>query len=310
MSAETVDSCVVCASPAVVPTSLGGPDRLLGTPGEFSVVRCLTCGAGRTLPSVTEADLAGFYPSQYHAHTEGEGTAYGAAWRLGQALRWRAVFRRWPLSLLARREPGSALDVGCGRGDLGAELIARGWEVAGVDPSPGAVELARRRGLDAHVGTVDALDSAEQQFDAVTMIHALEHVVDPLRDLAAVHALLAPGGTLVVEVPNFDSWQRRRMGSRWFHLDLPRHRTHFTPEALRRAAEATGFEAVEVRDGSDPGALLGTLQYRFFGHVVLGSGWGGAAWAASSLVLAPVMRLLDRVAGGRDFLHMVARKPG
>ena len=42
--------------------------------------------------------------------------------------------------------PGRALDVGCGRGALGAVLIGRGWSVDGVEPSPDAVEAARATG--------------------------------------------------------------------------------------------------------------------------------------------------------------------
>lgn len=303
------NNCPVCGAAQMRATSLGGPDRLLGTPGVFGVSRCAECGIGRTLPAVPERELGAFYPSEYHAHSEREGATYAAAWRVGQALRWRGTFRRWPMRLLAQRPPGLALDVGCGRGDFGAALVARGWAVAGVDPSPSAVEIARRRGIDARTGTVHALDPSERRYDVLTMIHALEHVVDPVADLRAARELLEPGGTLIVEVPNFDAWQRRRMGSRWYHLDLPRHRTHFTAEGLRRACAEAGLEAAEVRDCSDPGALLGTLQYRFFGRVVLHSTWGGAAWAGTSLGLSPALRALDHAAGGRDFLSLVACRP-
>jgi SAM-dependent methyltransferase len=301
--------CPICGSASLVSTSLAGPDRLLGTPGFFTVIRCPACGTGRTRPVASASELASFYPSWYHAHSQAEGVAYRAAWRFGQAIRWRKAFRSWPLSVLARQSPGTALDVGCGRGDLGAALIARGWKVAGVDPSSSAVELARGRGIEAEVGTVFDIDPGGQRFDAVTMLHSLEHVVDPVEDLRAAYSLLRPGGVLVVELPNFDAWQRRRMGSFWFHLDLPRHRTHFTAEALRVACKKSGFEAIDVRDKSDPGALLGTLQYRFVGRVVLDSGWGAAAWAATSWALSPLTGLLDRAAGSRDYLQLVARKP-
>jgi hypothetical protein len=99
------------------------------------------------------------------------------------------------------------------------------------------------------------------------------------------------------------------MGSRWFHLDLPRHRTHFTAESLRDAAVKSGFAGVEVRDASDPAALLGTLQYRWFDRMVLDQGWKSAAWVVAARILAPVTRLLDRVARGADFLHLAARRP-
>ena len=49
---------------------------------------------------------------------------------------------------------------------------------------------------------------------------------------------------LLVGVPNLASVQARLGGDRWFHLDLPRHRTHFTPAGLRALLERHGL-AVE-----------------------------------------------------------------
>jgi hypothetical protein len=50
----------------------------------------------------------------------------------------------------------------------------------------------------------------------------------------------------VLGVPNLGSLQARVGGSRWFHLDLPRHRTHFTVAGLRAVLADAGFEVVTV----------------------------------------------------------------
>ncbi|MBI5106345.1 MAG: class I SAM-dependent methyltransferase, partial [Solirubrobacterales bacterium] len=76
---------------------------------------------------------------------------------------------------------------------------------------------------------------------AVTLWHVLEHVDDPAAALRAIRSWLPPGGTLVVGVPNLGSWQARVGGPRWFHLDAPRHRTHFTLPGLRALLARTGF---------------------------------------------------------------------
>ena len=98
-------------------------------------------------------------------------------------------------------------------------------------------------------------------FDAVVMSHSLEHVSEPRADLARVRRLLRPGGLLLISVPNFASWQREMFGSEWFALDLPRHRTHFTPRSLAHALRGEGFELVSVRTTSSSGVLVATLQY-------------------------------------------------
>ena len=250
--------CPICESPSGEP-ALAGTDRMHGIPGSFRVAVCRKCGAGWTLPRMSTADLAAFYPDSYHAYRL-PGGVVGGLLRSFQCLRWRRLLGRPPLRALTESPPGRLLDVGCGRGDLGAALIQRGWQVAGVEPSPEACVVARGRGVQALVGTLQSQECAPGAFDAVTMNHSLEHVVDPRADLERVFALLRPGGLLLVALPNFACWERQRFGPAWFHLDLPRHRTHFTPQALRLALQATGFEILNIGSSADSGSLLATLQ--------------------------------------------------
>lgn len=50
----------------------------------------------------------------------------------------------------------------------------------------------------------------------------------------------------MVGVPNLASVQARIGGERWYHLDVPRHRTHFTPAGLARVLERSGLAPVAV----------------------------------------------------------------
>ncbi|HEV2753975.1 MAG TPA: hypothetical protein VGV36_09100, partial [Solirubrobacteraceae bacterium] len=51
---------------------------------------------------------------------------------------------------------------------------------------------------------------------------------------------------VLVGVPNLASAQARTGGPVWFHLDVPRHRTHFTAPGLRALARATGLEPLHT----------------------------------------------------------------
>jgi SAM-dependent methyltransferase len=271
------------------------------------VAVCGTCGAGWTLPEVSETGLGSFYPDSYHAYQPSAGALARLQVRARQTILGRAL-KRSPLDSLARKPPGAVLDVGCGRGDLGVALIRRGWRVSGIEPSASACAVARARGLDAHEGTL-ATNSFDEPFDAVVMNHSLEHVADPRADLARIFRLLRPNGVLALSVPNFASWQRRRFGAAWFPLDLPRHRTHFTPKALEVALKGAGFEVLSLESASDAGSLLATLQYARFDHLVLAD--GPAAWIgyAVSAVVSPVNRAVDRALGQGPLLHAVALRP-
>jgi hypothetical protein len=57
---------------------------------------------------------------------------------------------------------------------------------------------------------------------------------------------LTPGGNLIINVPNFASWQSRFAGARWLHLDVPRHLLHFTPETLAATLQRAGLKLDHV----------------------------------------------------------------
>jgi 2-polyprenyl-3-methyl-5-hydroxy-6-metoxy-1,4-benzoquinol methylase len=274
----------------------------------FSVAVCDSCGAGATLPHATTEDLSSFYPDAYSAHLLESGLL-GSVQELGQRLILDRALARPPLAALTKLAPGRLLDVGCGRGDLGAALVRRGWRVAGIDPSEQACAIARARGVDTCVATLESAPFEEAAFDAVVMNHSLEHVVDPRDDLARCYRLLRPGGLLIVSVPNFGSWQLEVFGSKWYALDLPRHRTHFTLRALGRALSAQGFEIVSLRTTTSTAVLVASLQLALLGRQVLTH--GPSAWTAYgfSALLAPLNRIVDRVLGGRALLDAVARRP-
>ena len=57
-------SCDFCGSHEVQPL-FSGPDRLLGLPGEFAVVRCTRCGLLRQNLRPTAETIDFYYPSAY-----------------------------------------------------------------------------------------------------------------------------------------------------------------------------------------------------------------------------------------------------
>ena len=57
---------------------------------------------------------------------------------------------------------------------------------------------------------------------------------------------LAPGENIIGNVPNFSNWQSRFAGLKWWHLDLPRHVVHFTPQTLAATLERAGLKLVDL----------------------------------------------------------------
>jgi SAM-dependent methyltransferase len=140
--------------------------------------------------------------------------------------------------------PGRLLDVGAGRGRFVAAARAAGYQAEGIEPAARG-ELARaEQGIQLAPETVESASFAPGSLDAVTLWHVLEHLEDPGGALERIAGWVRPGGALLVGVPNLASLQARIGGARWFHLDLPRHRTHFTVAGMEALLRRTGFAPV------------------------------------------------------------------
>jgi SAM-dependent methyltransferase len=94
------------------------------------------------------------------------------------------------------------------------------------------------------VGSLADTPLAPETCAAVTMFHVLEHLHDPRAYLEAARALLRPGGSLVVQVPNAASWQFHLLGAAWTGVDVPRHLIDFRARDLEALLASCGFHVL------------------------------------------------------------------
>lgn len=203
----------------------------------FLLLRCDGCGTAVTAgPPVPDLHDSGAYTAGPPRLARGAAPVLHA-------------FDRARLRLLApvAPPPGRLLDVGAGRGRFVAAARAAGYDASGLEPSAGRVQAAvREHGVQLSRGGIEEADIAAASLDAVTLWHVLEHVESPDAATAAIASWLRPGGALLIGVPNLASLQARVGGGRWYHLDVPRHRTHFTVPGMLALLRRTGFEPVSV----------------------------------------------------------------
>jgi SAM-dependent methyltransferase len=310
-ASSSTEACPACGGPLDVEPRLRGTDRLHGTPGTFEVRVCPACGSGRTFPVVEASELGRLYPESYNAYSLPP--SFVARMLATGLYRWyyRRALRNPPFGVLRRIPAGRLLDVGAGRGDLGVVLAREGWEVTGLEPSAEACAAARGRGVCTVEGTLTSADSGElgAGYDVVVFQHALEHVVEPRDDLRRAFELLRPGGLLLVALPNFGSWQSRRFGDAWFHLDLPRHRSHFTAAGLERVLRTSGFVSPEITTSTTADGLQASVQYRLYGRRRFRQGASRYVVVVLSLLLLPLTELANALGGGGDELGATAVRP-
>ncbi len=119
-------------------------------------------------------------------------------------------YHRTVASLAADRAGpgGSVADFGCGPGQILGQLAAlrADLRLVGVDGDDECLRRAAQRcqAADLVLADLEAPDGAMLggPFDVIVSSHALEHLADPVAALASWAKLLAPGGCLVIAVPN------------------------------------------------------------------------------------------------------------
>ena len=240
-----MNGCLLCGSSAATELHRGS-DRLYATTDKiFAVVRCQACGLVRIDPQPPDAELHRYYPKQYWF--EPKPTLAGRLEEVYRKLMLRdhVAFAK---KVLAGKRARRVLDVGCGGGLFLRELREPGIEVFGLDVSVEAAKVAMRQNqVPVTVSDLQAAPFASGSWDLITMYHVLEHVPAPPQFLRAVAGLLAPGGSLIAQVPNLDCWQYRVFGAKWSGLDIPRHLNDFRLSDMRRMMEGCGFEIVRVK---------------------------------------------------------------
>lgn len=163
--------------------------------------------------------------------------------------------RRLVLRALRRYASGAheILDVGCGLGEMVAFLAPElpAVRFTGVDFSPGAIESCRRRLPAQRWAVADVVhDELPSPYDAVICSELLEHLDEPDIALAHIARSLAPGGTIIVTVPNGKVFATERAVG---------HVRHPTPATLRQWFDSADLDVVECRRWGFPGYLA--LKY-------------------------------------------------
>ncbi len=231
-------SCPACGGTLAPWRTVPGSEPRLAT-RRYALERCTTCGTAATVmpdgPGAPDLHDSGAYrPGTPRLHRA--------------ALPVLRTFDRRRLALLRRlaTPPARVLDAGAGQGRFVAAARAAGYDAFGIEPAQRGLERARELGVPVEPITIEAARIAPGSLDAVTLWHVLEHLADPGGALRRIAAWLRPGGGLLVGVPNLASVQARIGGERWYHLDVPRHRSHFTPAGLTDLLERSGLAPVAV----------------------------------------------------------------
>ena len=161
--------------------------------------------------------------------------------------------------ILKYRNAGKLLEIGPWTGIFSCNAKDAGFEVTALEMDQKCVDFLNETVGIRAVQTADppaTLDQLNEKFDVITLWHSLEHLREPWHVIEQCAAHLAPGGILVIAVPNIESYQFSLLRSAWKHLDAPRHLFFYPVESLVQLCTDCGLSVLETTTADELSAAL------------------------------------------------------
>lgn len=212
----------------------------------FTIAKCNSCTHLFTQNVAPQDEIGKYYQSEnYISHSD---TQEGIVNKLYHAVRKRTLTgKKKLLQLETGKQQGKILDIGCGTGAFLNTMKAAGWESTGLEPD----EVARAKAKELYglepKPSHEIFDLPENNYDAITMWHVLEHVHQLHEYVAQLKKMLTTNGRIFIAVPNYTSYDAQYYGAHWAAYDLPRHLYHFSPDSMKNLVEQYGLTIKKIK---------------------------------------------------------------
>lgn len=223
MNLETIEACPICQHTAFT-HFLTCKDYTVSQ-ANFILQECKSCGFVLTSPRPVSDEIGLYYQSEsYISHSDTQKGLINWLYH-----RVRKVALKNKLTLLEKYFPqkGRLLDNGCGTGAFVKFTLENGWHTEGIEPEEKARNIAEKQTQTHIFATLDNLPK-HHRYDAISMWHVLEHIVDLHTAIETMKSLLADKGLFFIALPNRESKDALYFKEYWAAYDVPRHLWHFS----------------------------------------------------------------------------------
>ena len=218
------------------------------SPTKYNFDRCEDCGLVFLNPRMDETELGQFYTASYLPYRVEEAWGKYASFvkkdqeQIDKA-RVQRLIKHSRLSAQSR-----ILDIGCGKPTflsslrksteanlIGLDFSDEGWKN----------DNDSYRNIDLRTGEIADL-SNEKPMDIITMWHYLEHDYQPQQHLKQLLNYSHADTRLIIEVPNFNSYTRKKFGKHWSGYHTPRHTALYSPKNIELMLKNRGWKVDEI----------------------------------------------------------------
>lgn len=139
------------------------------------------------------------------------------------------------------------LDIGCDVGYLLEFAKADGFkELYGIElVEEAAAEAEKKLGAIVSREFYEEVDFPGSHFDLITLVHVVDHLVDPMITLKRSFTQLREGGIILAVVHNVQTAMSFLLGERYPPFNLYHH-YFFSKKTLQKLFEAAGYEVIKV----------------------------------------------------------------
>ena len=208
----------------------------------FKYYRCPHCGLVTTLPLPTDSQITDHYQQKFNQGNYELLRRYAPDYmKVYQDMAKR-------LSLYCRQHQKSLkkaklLDIGTFTGEYMEAASQLGADVYGTELQSEAVKIANQK-FPGKIIEANILNTAfpHQNFDIITLLGLIEHVVNPDKLMTRVAKLLKPNGLIMIQTPNAGSLLARSMGKYWPPYAPIEHIHLFSRQSLELLLHQNGFD--------------------------------------------------------------------
>jgi hypothetical protein len=280
-SAGSATPCGNCGEALLPAFEVQDINRAIGDDW-FKYFRCSGCGSYE-LNNVPD-DLSPFYPESYYELPE---TPLLPSLAPNEAHKVRMI-APW-------RSSGKLVEVGPGAGVFSFCASRSGFDVTAVEMDTRTCDYMRTQ---VGVSAVESEDPASElralaPVSVIALWHVIEHLRDPWGFIDAAAESLEPGGVLALSAPNPESLQFRALGSRWAHVDAPRHLFLIPLPAIVERAARSGLRLAYATTGDPSGRHWNRFGWEMAMKTGPRGGPPGRVASAASLALTLALRPLE-----------------
>jgi SAM-dependent methyltransferase len=270
------NQCPACKSIDIFP-KLEAQDYTVSNE-KFSIWHCANCSLRFTQDVADQSTIGKYYQSDnYISHSD---TKTGLVNSLYHSIRKVTLnLKRSLVQKQTQLKSGAILDIGCGTGAFLNTMKDAGWKITGLEPDETAIKKAKSLYQIHPQSPSELFNLTEQQFDAITMWHVLEHVHQLNEYFFQLRKILEDNGTLFIAVPNYTSFDAQFYKETWAAYDVPRHLYHFSPKSMEMLVKRYGMKIktmkpmwfdsyyVSMLSEKYEGNKLGLLRALFIGKI-------------------------------------------